>query len=44
MIGFLIQDEELNTLSGLGMGSGSGLLGMSIANLVMINYEKNIHL
>lgn len=40
VIGFLIQDEALNTLSGLGIGGGSGLFGMGIANLVMINYEK----
>lgn len=39
-LGFLMRDESLNTLSGLCIGGGAGLLGLSIAQLYMIRYER----
>lgn len=39
-LGFFVQDEAFKTLSGIGIGLGSGLLGLSIAQLYMIRYER----
>lgn len=39
-LGFFMRDEALNTLSGLCIGIGSGLFGLSIAQLYMIRYER----
>jgi hypothetical protein len=39
-ISFLLKGEELKLISGLFMGIGAGLFGMSIANIVMKNIEE----
>lgn len=39
-LGFFMRDEALKTLSGLCIGIGSGLFGLSIAQLYMIRFER----
>lgn len=38
---FLFQGEEIKAVSGIFIGIGSGLLGMSVANLLMKRYVFN---
>jgi hypothetical protein len=39
LISFLLRGEDLKVFSGLSIGIGAGLLGMSIAQLIMKHYE-----
>lgn len=39
-VSFLFKGEDLKTISGLAIGIGSGLFGMSIANIIMKNLEQ----
>lgn len=38
--GFLIQAEELKAVSGIMIGVGAGLAGMSISNLIIKRYQR----
>lgn len=39
IVSFLLRGEELKVFSGLSIGIGAGILGMSIARLIMKHYE-----
>ncbi len=38
-LGFFMQDEAFKTISGILIGIGSGLFGLSVAQFYMISYE-----